>query len=135
MFLIETRVTICFQKLPVFFENREGFHFRSLPQIYKEDTQWTYTLLSAGLKQSKGGVDIGAAILIRHALIALRDQGAAILVVSEDIDELYSISDRICAICDGELSPVDEINNVSINQLGKWMAGDFSPITHQAVGV
>ena len=44
----------------VFFENRDGFHFRSLPQIYKEDTQWTYTLLSEGLKQSKGGVDIGA---------------------------------------------------------------------------
>jgi simple sugar transport system ATP-binding protein len=81
------------------------------------------------------GVDIGAAILIRHALIALRDQGAAILVVSEDIDELYSISDRICAICDGELSPVDEMKNVSINQLGKWMAGDFSLLTNQTAEV
>ncbi|GAA3926100.1 ABC transporter ATP-binding protein [Litoribacillus peritrichatus] len=74
------------------------------------------------------GVDIGAAILIRHALIELRDQGAAILVVSEDIDELYSISDRICAICDGQLSPVAPTNEVSINQLGKWMAGDFSSV-------
>lgn len=72
------------------------------------------------------GVDIGAAILIRHALIDLRDQGAAILVVSEDIDELYSISDRICAICDGKLSPVEKTENVSINQLGLWMAGDFN---------
>lgn len=72
------------------------------------------------------GVDIGAAILIRHALIDLRDQGAAILVVSEDIDELYGISDRICAICDGELSPIEETAKVSINQLGQWMAGNFS---------
>ncbi|MCG8614053.1 MAG: ABC transporter ATP-binding protein [Pseudomonadales bacterium] len=72
------------------------------------------------------GVDIGAAILIRHALIALRDEGAAILVVSEDIDELYGISDRICAICDGELSPVADTREVSINQLGQWMAGNFS---------
>ncbi len=72
------------------------------------------------------GVDIGAAILIRHALVALRDQGAAILVVSEDIDELYSISDRICAICDGRLSPVAKTAEVTINQMGQWMAGDFS---------
>lgn len=71
------------------------------------------------------GVDIGAAILIRHALIELRDQGAAILVVSEDIDELYAISDRICAICDGRLSPVANTGDLSITQLGKWMAGDF----------
>jgi simple sugar transport system ATP-binding protein len=74
------------------------------------------------------GVDIGAAILIRHALVELRDQGAAILVVSEDIDELYGISDRICAICDGRLSPVAKTEDVSINQLGKWMAGEFSPV-------
>lgn len=71
------------------------------------------------------GVDIGAAILIRHELIKLRDQGCAVLVVSEDIDELYSISDRICAICDGELSPIAPTHDVSINQLGLWMAGDF----------
>lgn len=79
------------------------------------------------------GVDIGAAILIRHALIALRDQGAAILVVSEDIDELYGISDRICAICDGELSPIDETQKVSINLLGQWMAGNFKAHVDGAV--
>lgn len=78
------------------------------------------------------GVDIGAAILIRHELIKLRDEGAAVLVVSEDIDELYSISDRICAICDGELSPVAPTRDVSINQLGMWMAGDFHSISEDA---
>ncbi|MFC3678544.1 ABC transporter ATP-binding protein [Bacterioplanoides pacificum] len=78
------------------------------------------------------GVDIGAAILIRHALINLRDQGAAILVVSEDIDELYAISDRVCAICDGRLSPVANTDQVSINQLGLWMAGDFSHINEDS---
>lgn len=71
------------------------------------------------------GVDIGAAILIRHALIALRDQGAAIVVVSEDIDELYQISDRLCAICQGELSPIKHTNEVNIETLGQWMAGQF----------
>ncbi|GGY36867.1 ABC transporter ATP-binding protein [Bacterioplanes sanyensis] len=72
------------------------------------------------------GVDIGAAILIRHSLIHLRDQGAAILVISEDIDELYQISDRIGAICDGRLSPIAPTQSVSIEQLGQWMAGQFS---------
>lgn len=79
------------------------------------------------------GVDIGAAILIRHELIKLRDEGAAVLVVSEDIDELYSISDRICAICDGELSPVSPTLDVSINQLGMWMAGDFQSISEDSL--
>ena len=71
------------------------------------------------------GVDIGAAILIRHALIELRDRGAAIVVVSEDIDELYQISDRLCAICQGDLSPIRETKDVNIETLGQWMAGQF----------
>ena len=62
----------------------------------------------------------------------MRDEGCAVLVVSEDIDELYSISDRICAICDGELSPAKPTQNVSINQLGMWMAGDFHAVNTDA---
>lgn len=72
------------------------------------------------------GVDIGAAILIRHALIELRDQGCAIIVVSEDIDELYQISDRLCAICDGHLSPIKPTQEITIDTLGQWMAGHFA---------
>ncbi|MDO6806475.1 hypothetical protein Q4595_28720, partial [Wenyingzhuangia sp. 1_MG-2023] len=71
--------------------------------------------------------DIGAATAIHKALITLRDQGAAILVVSEDIDELFLISDRIGAICDGELSPIKHTPQSSIEELGRMMAGDFSP--------
>lgn len=71
------------------------------------------------------GVDIGAATAIHKALITLRDQGAAILVVSEDIDELFLISDRIGAICDGRLSPVKPTPQSSIAELGRMMAGDF----------
>jgi simple sugar transport system ATP-binding protein len=71
------------------------------------------------------GVDIGAAVAIHEALIRLRDQGAAILVVSEDIDELFLISDRIGAICHGELSPLKPTVEITIEQVGRWMAGDF----------
>ena len=79
------------------------------------------------------GVDIGAAVLIRHALIELRDKGAAIIVVSEDIDELYQICDRLCAICDGQLSPIKNTQDVNIERLGQWMAGQFTSNDQPAV--
>ena len=72
------------------------------------------------------GVDIGAATAIHQALIELRDAGAAILVVSEDIDELFLISDRLCAICDGELSPIKPTADTSLEEVGRWMAGMFA---------
>ncbi len=72
------------------------------------------------------GVDIGAAVAIHQALIELRDSGAALLVVSEDIDELFLISDRICAIFDGQLSPLKATANTTIEEVGRWMAGDFN---------
>ena len=72
------------------------------------------------------GVDIGAQVAIHEAMIKLRDKGCAILVVSEDLEELYQISDRLCAICDGELSPIKSTNDVSLETVGCWMAGDFA---------
>ncbi len=72
------------------------------------------------------GVDVGAANRIHQALIALRDQGAAIIVISEDLEELFQISDRIGALCHGELSPVKATNKTSMNEVGQWMAGEFS---------
>jgi len=77
------------------------------------------------------GVDIGAAIAIHKELIALRDNGAAILVISEDIDELFTISDRMCALFDGQLSPIKATSDTTIEQVGSWMAGVFDeqPIT------
>lgn len=69
------------------------------------------------------GVDVGAANLIHRALIDLRDQGAAILVISEDIDELFTISDRLGALCAGQLSPILPKDRVDLSLLGSWMTG------------
>ncbi|WP_293266940.1 ABC transporter ATP-binding protein [Neptunomonas sp.] len=71
------------------------------------------------------GVDIGAATAIHQALIELRDNGAAILIVSEDIDELFQISDRLCALCDGALSPIKPAPSTTVEEVGRWMAGIF----------
>tara|TARA_R110001583_G_scaffold8952_7_gene42295 strand:+ start:5495 stop:7060 length:1566 start_codon:yes stop_codon:yes gene_type:complete len=71
------------------------------------------------------GVDIGAQVAIHQAILELRDRGCAILIVSEDLDELYKVCDRLGAICDGELSAFLEPEALPLVKLGQWMAGDF----------
>jgi len=71
------------------------------------------------------GVDIGATATIHRALIALRDAGAAILVVSEDLDELFQISDRLGALCSGRLSALRATTDTCLSDVGGWMAGQF----------
>jgi general nucleoside transport system ATP-binding protein len=75
--------------------------------------------------QPTWGVDVGAAQLIRQALIDLRDQGVALLVISEELDELFMISDRIAVLAGGRLSPSVKPAETSIEQIGIWMSGKF----------
>ena len=87
------------------------------------------TLLSPRIMivaQPTWGVDVGAAILIRQALIDLRDQGVAVLVISEELDELFMMCDRIAVLASGRLSRAVPLAQTSINQIGMWMSGDFS---------
>ncbi|HCV37760.1 MAG TPA: ABC transporter, partial [Pseudomonas sp.] len=51
--------------------------------------------------------------------------GAAILVISEDLDELLQISDRIGALCSGRLSPLKATADTHSVEVGSWMAGQF----------
>lgn len=71
------------------------------------------------------GVDVGSAVAIHEALVRLRDEGASILLISEDLDELFQLCGRIGAICHGRLSPLAPTTDLSIEQLGEWMAGGF----------
>jgi ABC-type uncharacterized transport system ATPase subunit len=71
------------------------------------------------------GVDVGAAATIHRALIALRDAGAAILVISEDLDELFLLCDRLGALSGGRLSALKNTADTSQVELGGWMAGRF----------
>jgi ABC-type uncharacterized transport system ATPase subunit len=73
--------------------------------------------------QPTWGVDVGAAAAIRQELIDLRSQGAAILVISEELEELFEISDRIAVIADGRLSPVKQLADTNIDEIGIWMSG------------
>ncbi|MCX8115681.1 MAG: ABC transporter ATP-binding protein [Burkholderiaceae bacterium] len=73
--------------------------------------------------QPTWGVDVGAAGAIRNALIALRAQGCAILVVSEELDELFEICDRIMVMSRGRLSPAVPARSLSVETIGRWMSG------------
>jgi simple sugar transport system ATP-binding protein len=77
------------------------------------------------LSQPTWGVDVGAANLIRQAIIELRNKGTAVLVVSEELDELFEICDRLLVIAKGMLSPAKQVNETSKEEIGLWMSGAF----------
>ncbi|MDH3386770.1 MAG: ABC transporter ATP-binding protein [Gammaproteobacteria bacterium] len=73
--------------------------------------------------QPTWGVDVGAAAFIRQRLIDLRNEGTAVLVISEELEELFEISDRIAVIANGRLSPVKQLTDTNIDEIGVWMSG------------
>jgi general nucleoside transport system ATP-binding protein len=73
--------------------------------------------------QPTWGVDVGAAAFIRQKIIDLRNDGVAILVVSEELDELFEVSDRLVVIAKGRLSPAKAIRETNVEEIGVWMSG------------
>ena len=53
----------------------------------------------------------------------MRDNGCAVLVVSEELDELFEICDRLVVIAQGRVSPAVKTANASIEMIGEWMSG------------
>jgi general nucleoside transport system ATP-binding protein len=75
------------------------------------------------VSQPTWGVDVGAAAQIRAEILALRDAGCAVLVVSEELEELFEISDRLHVIAKGRLSPSIERARATVSLIGEWMSG------------
>jgi general nucleoside transport system ATP-binding protein len=75
--------------------------------------------------QPTWGVDVGASAQIRQALVDLRDEGVAVLVVSEELDELFEICDRICVMARGRLSPPRRARDTNAEEIGMLMGGSF----------
>ena len=73
--------------------------------------------------QPTWGVDVGAAQLIHRALIGLRDSGSAVLVVSEELDELFAICDRIAVLAAGRLSVAHPRSQLTVEAVGLLMTG------------
>lgn len=74
--------------------------------------------------QPTWGVDIGAATAIRQRLLDLREEGVAILIVSEELEELFEISDRLHVINSGTLSPSLVTAELTPNDIGEYMIGN-----------
>ena len=75
------------------------------------------------VSQPTWGVDVGAAAQIRGEILALRDAGCAVLVVSEELDELFELSDRLHVMARGRLSPSIAAAEATVTQIGEWMSG------------
>jgi simple sugar transport system ATP-binding protein len=75
------------------------------------------------VSQPTWGVDAGAAATIRQALIDLAARGTAVLVVSQDLDELIEITDRVAVMFHGRLSVPLMTAEASREELGLLMGG------------
>ena len=75
------------------------------------------------VSQPTWGVDAGAAAVIRQALIDLARSGSAVLVISQDLDEIFEIADRIAVISRGHLSPAEPAAKVTAEAVGLLMGG------------
>ncbi|WP_439136711.1 ABC transporter ATP-binding protein [Roseicyclus sp.] len=75
------------------------------------------------VNQPTWGVDASAAAAIRQALLDLAQGGAAVVVISQDLDELLEISDRFCALNEGRLSTAREARGLSMEEIGLMLGG------------
>ena len=90
--------------------------------VGREIRQHPQVLVAA---QPTWGVDVGASAQIRQALVDLRDAGVAVLVVSEDLEELFEISDRLAVIAQGRLSTPLPTRETNAEAIGLMMSGSF----------
>ena len=73
--------------------------------------------------QPTRGLDIGATEYVRQQLIEQRKEGTAILLISEDLDEIFSLSDRIAVIYEGQIMDIVPRDQATPEKLGLLMAG------------
>jgi simple sugar transport system ATP-binding protein len=73
--------------------------------------------------QPTRGLDVGAIEAIQSLLLDQREAGAAILLISEELEELLSLSDRIAVLYEGEIMGVVDADEANVDQLGQMMTG------------
>jgi ABC-type uncharacterized transport system ATPase subunit len=76
--------------------------------------------------QPSRGLDVGAMAEVHRRLLEARGRGAGILLISEDLDELITLCDRIAVMNQGRLSSAEPVERLTIERLGLLMAGQGS---------
>lgn len=77
------------------------------------------------------GLDVGAIEYIHKQLIAQRDAGKAVLLVSLELDEVMNVSDRILVMYEGEIVADVKPDEVTVQELGLYMAGTKRGVKHE----
>jgi general nucleoside transport system ATP-binding protein len=142
---LETRRSPAFQRLGFLRRGRLAEHARALIRAYDvrcEGPGQRAGLLSGGniqklllgrvlelnprlilADQPTRGLDVGAVAFVHGRLLDARRRGAAIVLVSEDLDELLRLSDRVAVLHRGRLSPTMPASGVTARELGLLMTG------------
>jgi simple sugar transport system ATP-binding protein len=76
------------------------------------------------------GLDVGATEVVHRRLLEQRNQGVGILLISEDLDELLSLSDRILVMYEGQI--MGEVRDGDLTLIGQLMAG-VQPVNQEAM--
>ncbi len=74
------------------------------------------------------GLDEGAIAFVHEQLLKARTDGAGILLISEDLDEIFSIADQVAVIYHGAISPLLNVRETNIGQIGAMMGGDMQAV-------
>lgn len=86
------------------------------------------------VNQPTRGIDVGAIEFVRKRLVEMRDQGAAILLISADLNEILELSDRLMVLCEGEIAAFfNDSSKVSEQELGEYMLG-LKHMTKEQIG-
>ena len=75
--------------------------------------------------QPTWGVDVGAAVSIRKSMLDLAARGSAVIMISQDLEEVFAIAHKIAVLHGGRLSGVMPASQVTAEQIGVLMGGGF----------
>ena len=89
--------------------------------VARELTQDAELVIAA---QPTRGVDVGSIEFIHRQLVDQRDRGVAVLLVSAELDEILSLSDRVAVIYEGQIQDVLPVAEATRERIGLLMAGD-----------
>jgi len=77
--------------------------------------------------QPTRGLDVGSIEFIHKQIVRMRDEGTAVLLVSSELDEILSLSDRVAVMFSGEIVGILPIEEADRNTIGLMMAGSPAP--------
>lgn len=88
--------------------------------LAREFSQETKLLIAS---QPSRGLDVGSTEYVRRRILEQKRKGAGVLLISEDLDEILNLSDRIAVIFKGEIMDIIDVEEANIEHLGLLMAG------------